>query len=468
MSGARQRLQKRILVVAESSLARSIVNLIKSIQPEHFEIVVLAREDYDSLADVLVGSSARRVSDEVSIFQLREYDFVIFQDVFPSADRLVGAGYVWPALDYYELGNFETKKLCLVTDPISVWLDCSGDRVADREEAFARLAATVDEKNGFSFLDLVHGDGADSASELLESFLGGGLLAPPAAVDGAGDQETLVRISSSVTDPASAAVRRSILRRSRVLVVDDDWDSFQLVYQGFAGRPPAHPTGASGVRSLHLGVLCDSDGEREPERVDGFHELERRCHQEAQSAIVTQRSPLPCILVTDILFKGHRESGMELIEGLRNERSFGDRLGLVAFSGFSTHFVVNSAYQLGADYVVSKGQQSGGSLSHGGIARSGMDRLMLTVAWLLFLRTRLHDLRNIVTPGGRREAEEVARELALAERAIPLHAVPQHVRREWLATLDLLRRYLLYGSESDAFKESWERVSQSSAAGARQ
>lgn len=426
----------RVLVLAERELSRALLDALTSLTGLQLDIEApltncAAGTDVELMSIILPkGDGAHWRGGH--LFKWRGFDVVVLQDVWAIDDKLVPLGFELASDDLYERGNFNTRKIVLVTDPGLYMVATS----AEAEPGWRSVAAVFDRSNQISFVPLVESltDGEPPITLPLQELKaalgrdrsGGESPAPPPAVGEfarppQGPPEALVR-----------ALRQFVRERAGEIVLVDDEPRVldeTLSFLGFASPPlDARP-----------GVWVAQAQERKAHCCQSYEELVEHCQDLVQTSF-------RYILVTDILFRGsswpaadRSRNGMDLVDVLRNGNATGNRrsscLAIVVFTGFSAPAIVTSAYLRGADAVVSK---SGGS--HGELLapRAGRYRLLQTIAFLCFqqgyLTAKMHGQ-------GRAAAVEDLNEL---RRVLPRHAASMHVQQQWSDAVWLLEGSLLY------------------------
>lgn len=400
----------------------------------------------------------------VSFFEWGYYDYVILQDLWldddASPDALEAAGYVLAALDFMR-GNFDTKKIVVLTDASYAWwravrqadgkptdhLDERGaqERLVerfDRKGAWAFMHLTEDENFLCSLRALVHGDDA-----------------PRNGANGAAgiSRDGMSRLYAPVMDSVDRALRAYIQKRAEVIIVDDDPDDLG---NSLAALNPGHPQrdlkadgqkpGEVTVASVKRGILA---------RRDSFEGVRDDCVRVIDEAL--RRPGLDTILVVDVLLNvtgRWRRTGLDLLGFLRKHYAEQHRLRMVVFTGFSTPSITMSAYQRGADFVVHKsgsaGESDGGYGSHDPIVTEDRSRLVMTLALMCFQKEFLRGLRRGLANGGITPGEAVR---ILASMA-PKHTLSLHMQPEWEDTRYLVGSAQVYGPASDRFKLAYTEI----------
>jgi hypothetical protein len=419
---------------------------------------------------VLKGNSTTPPESEnstISLFEWGDYDFIIIQDLWANRLRstrptLETAGYELAHLDYYELGNFNTKKIILVTDhefPRIKWERESGER----SEGFDQIVRTVfDEKDALTLVQLSRRD----ALEQLRDFVFGR--------PNVGNAEKVSAVTSSVQEsantwvdraslPATAlrdrvkreireALRLYIQNRAEVILIEDELKELALTYSEVTGAKLTEAT-SQGVIKDAVGthhdtcVLLASSSENTISAARNLEHLVELCEEKFNRAVEGGKTYV--LFVTDILFKlpSWDKTGIDLIEELRRRlklRGEG-RFGIVAFTGFSTPFIAMSSYQRGADFVVPKNSGERHDAS-----TTGTERLLMTLAALCFQKSFLRDKRreaalySDVKSATGQSSEGFARSLRHLHAVLPRHAVSFYLQQEWLDTCYLLDALTIY------------------------
>ena len=148
---------RRIIETQMSDVALEVVSICpgESLSKSVFvrtedQLAVSADADHDVNAGDPANAS---VNQRALLFEWREYDVVILQDIFEVHNRLLGEGYAWASTSYYELGNFSTRIICLCTDPAYVWYQES-ETLSLRKTAIDQLSSSLDEKCVIEFVDV--------------------------------------------------------------------------------------------------------------------------------------------------------------------------------------------------------------------------------------------------------------------------------------------------------------------------
>lgn len=427
----------RVLVLAERELSRALLDALTNLTGLQLDVEA-------PLTNCATGTTIEPMSILLPegdgahwrgghLFKWRGFDVVVLQDVWAVDDKLVPLGFELASDDLYERGNFNTRKIVLVTDP-GLHIVTTGAE-GETREGWRDVAARFDRSNQISFVPLVESltDGQPVIAlplQELKAALGrdrSGGVSPPPPTAGEfarpphGPSEALVR-----------ALRRFVQERvGEIVLVDDEPQVLDetLSFLGFA--PPPLDAGA--------GVWVVQAKKKEAHCCQSYEELVEHCQD-------LVRTSFRYVLVTDILFRSsvwpeadRSRNGMDLVEVLRYRDAPGNRrsscLAIIVFTGFSAPAIVTSAYLRGADAVVSK---PGGS--HGELVapRAGRYRLLQTIAFLCFqqgyLSAKMHGQ-------GRAAAVEDLNEL---RRVLPRHAASMHVQQQWSDAVWLLEGSLLY------------------------
>lgn len=419
----------------------------------------------------------RQDGQSSSLFEWGDYDFVIIQDLWASRPKdgpptLETAGYELAHLDYYERGNFNTKKVILVTDeefPKEKWVRGGGDPNHDFKHI---VGAAFDEKDA---LLLIHLGSGDVVKQLRDIVFGKKDAQPPGGANGrrhgvrpaggdGGDSQAVTEFRRGVKLELADALRNYIRARAEVILVDDEWVELETTYSALTGRllkPLAVTDGQRRPHECCVLIAVGSSPTAMPEKK--FDDLVRVCENKFDEAIAGGKEYV--LFVTDILFKhtSWEKTGIDLIQELRRSLTLraAARFGIVAFTGFTTPFIAMSSYQRGADFVVPKlirGRHDTGP--------TGTDRLLVTLSALCFQKTFLRDKRRAVELHKSPKALEVsyhekfACELRKLQAVLPRHTVSLHLRQEWLDTCYLLDAMTIYEAGSPHLSRIFQEVSE--------
>jgi|SRR5882724_8910844 len=415
----------------------------------------------------------------MSLFQWGDYDFVIIQDLWltETARRpsLECAGYVLANLDYYLWGNFATKKVILVTDQDFLsrkahWITL-GLPPSERTVNEGDVLRDFDQKDAFELVNL-HGQGAAPVKTLRQILTTGSgdktnetrndksdQRQEPRDIARAGDSAVVDAIMLPVMQEAVQALRSYVNANADVVLVDDEYKELRDTFEQITGRKLAEQPGQTG----QVSVAKASEGIAY--QAKSFAELVELCADESQTPDGGQKRYT--LFVTDILFKGPtwHQTGLDLIEKLReqlNQLEETRRVGIVAYTSFTTPFIAMSSYQRGADFVVYKTARG----DHD-IKIEGTDRLLMTLAFLCFQKSFLWDKRReagelirLAKPDtavqGRIKNSESLRQL---RAVLPQHVVSLHLQQEWLDTCYLFEATDVYGPASQKLKQIHVEVS---------
>jgi hypothetical protein len=432
-----------------------------------------------SPANPSAQASLTTTDSSMSLFQWGDYDFVIIQDLWPTeiamGRSLECAGYVLANLDYYLWGNFATKKVILVTDQNFLsqkahWetLGLAPSRRAVNEEEVLR---GFDQKDAFERVDL-HGEGADPV-RILRQIITTGSGGKTDQTRDKKDVEGQEAIDSSparfsavvdaimlpVMREAVQALRSYVSAHADVVLVDDEYDELKDTFWQITGQQLAEPPGHTG----RVSVAKTSEGIAH--QAKSFAELVELCGDESQTPDGGQKRYT--LFVTDILFKGPawHQTGLDLIEKLReqlNQLEETRRVGIVAYTSFTTPFIAMSSYQRGADFVVSKKARG----AHD-IKTEGTDRLLMTLAFLCFQKSFLLAKRReagwlVNPPTSDKGVPKRFRDsggLNQLRAVLPRHAVSLHLQQEWLDTCYIFEAINVYGATSENIKKIHKEVS---------
>ena len=418
----------------------------------------------------------------VSLFEWGDYDFVVIQDMWAGlsdsgAPTLEPAGYELAHLDYYERGNFNTKKIVLVTDDeflVRKWKHTDGGKQEGAEtvdlQQLVRLS--FDEKDAFPLVYLSHPNALKQLREAVfdskEPLQAAGSVAAANAPQTEAYTPTVQRtapgpnieLRSQVRQAIAGALRLYIKSRAEIVFVDDELEELRNTFREVAGEELSDGGGTQ-VRQSKSVYIVDTK-EKMPSPAEYFDQLVELCEGKFDEALGGGEDYV--LFVTDILFKltSWEQTGIDLIQQLRQQLSYtGTGLfGIVAFTGFTTPFIVMSAYQRGADFVVPK-------ISRGkhDIDTAGTDRLLMTLAVLCFQKTFLRAKRmetrlcNDSDGSARASSDKFARSLRHLQAVIPQHTVSMHLQQEWLDTCYLLDAMTIYKPGSPILERALREVS---------
>jgi len=433
--------------------------------------------------ETLPAQSLGSINFPMSLFNWGAYDFVIIQDVWQSgngdAATMEGAGYVLANLDYYLWGNFKTKKIILVTDP--GFLRRKAEWISRRRqlllppEVEKDLLAAFDSKQAFERIDLTAA-GTSPIQRIKELVLTDGDQTHT-ETESDTNQRRLLQSSEShniskiadafmhpVMEEALIALRSYVRHHAEVIVVDDELAELNGTFAQLTGErlklPPKMGLGSVAVASASR---LASVSRPTVNQANTFGDLVKICAQEFNDA--AEGGKRYALLVTDILFRGPNwhQTGLDLIETVRDELRAAPnarRVGIVAFTAFTTPFIGMSSYQRGADFVVSKTELGGHDLK-----MRGTDRLMMTLAFLCFQKSFLSEQRSkaggliMSTNSQRSKAKEKSFELLRQlRRILPKHAVSMHLHQEWLDTCYLLEAINVYGCDRDQLSGIYNEI----------
>lgn len=424
--------------------------------------------DFNKKTRQLVSSSPtfRTIDLPMSLFGWGDFHFVIIQDLWPvqssTGPTLECAGYVLANLDYYLWGNFGTKKIILVTDktfPLGrvEWL--KGSSLSSSTD-INDVVSGFDRKQAFQLIDM--GGKTELRERLIQLLKGGGdspgagreeLVSVASGTQSGHDKnsEGVDLLLSPVMDEVGKALQVYVGQQAEVLIVDDELKDLNDTFKQLTGRPLAAPGPLSTNR---VKVTTASDGI--VQEAETFEALVDLCMKEFQSSASGQKPYT--LLVTDILFRGPtwNRTGLDLIETLRlrlKQQEKGRRIGIVAYTAFTTPFIAMSSYQRGADFVVAKTDFAAHDLKV-----KGSQRLMMTLAFLCFQKSFLSDKRReaneiMKSPRSSRSASQTQTSLRQLQSVLPRHAVSLHLQQEWLDTCYLFEAMNVYDPGSDQLKE---------------
>jgi CheY-like chemotaxis protein len=429
------------------------------------------------LAAGSADSDVASADSTMSLFQWGAYDYVIIQDVWRSDvgpdETLEAAGFVLANLDYYLWGNFSTKKIILVTTEKN-FLRQKIERGSWRtqlslpSDAPADLSSVFDVKQAFELVE-VNEPGADPIKQIRDLLMADARGVDSMAKVSANEnqvhqqlkQEQTAAISGVLTYPvmqqALKVLRTYILHHAEVIVVDDELRELDETVSQLTGKRLR----AIGQQDPGRVAVATASSES-VEQANDFEQLIRICAKQFDTAARTGKQYM--LLVTDILFRGPawHQTGLDLIERLRDELQVQSmrRVGIVAYTAFTTPFIATSSYQRGADFVVSKTGLGGHDLNV-----SGKDRLMMTLAFLCFQKSFLSEQRSragelIMSTRARTSEikEESFERLRQLQRILPKHAVSMHLHQEWLDTCYLLEAINVYGDENDQLGGLYDEI----------
>jgi hypothetical protein len=415
-----------------------------------------------------------------SFFEWSDYDYVLIQDLWidrggPEGPTLQAAGYELAHIDYYVRGNFNTKKIILVTDDEFLTNKAKWENARKAKNFHQIVRAAFDEKNALTLVrlnsphafrrlrDIVAGNSANATdserqvSTLLPSSLhDGGFSHFPA-------------LSRQVRNEIAGALRSYIRTRAEVIFVDDEPKDLTWTYKEVTGSDLMGEGVTSGAASNAIGLLQErcvfvaQATRKVASAVGSFSELVKVCMEKFDEAVKGDNNYV--LLVTDILFKlsTWEQTGIDLIEELRRQlllRRVGRHFGIVAFTGFSTPFITMSSYQRGADFVVSK-------LINGrhDINTTGTNGLLMALASLCFQKSFLEDKRReightIRTKGSRPPSRErFVQSLRQLQAVLPRPTVSLHLQQEWLDTCYLIDAMTIYELGSSQLEQIFHEVS---------
>jgi len=414
----------------------------------------------------------------MSLFGWGGYQFVIIQDLWPvdsaSGRTLECAGYVLANLDYYLWGNFGTKKIILVSDKEFPQRKAEWIRELHLPSltSIDAVASEFDRKQAFELVEL--GDGSQLTEQLVRLLQGdetphnSGPRATRAVsnrvTDDREEESPSGESPSDIADHLRYPVLQEVLRalqsyvgeQAEVLVVDDEFSDLEETFKQLTGRQLDDQPKLS---SNQVKVTKASDGI--VRQVDTFDALIDLCMSEFHNAAGSSKRYT--LLVTDILFRGPtwNKTGLDLIETLRLKlkQEKARRIGIVAYTAFTTPFIAMSSHQRGADFVVAK-------LDVGAhdVKIKGSQRLMMTLAFLCFQKSFLSDkrkeaddMRKAAKPG--ESFDPAQRSLRQLRAVLPKHTVSPHLQQEWQDTCYLFEALGVYESESPQLKEIYQEVS---------
>lgn len=423
----------------------------------------------------LLGTKRNRAPSSesaMSLFRWGDYDFVIIQDLWldptDEGDTVQCAGYVLANLDYYLWGNFSTKKVILVTDRAYASRKLYPPKPTTSEtDAGLTILETFDQKHAFELVYL--NDEKEKPIEHIIELLTNEGSTTPGLVDRDLQErprtahDEIARLGDALRQPiiseAVKALRNYVNEHAELIVVDDEFDELNRTIKEVVGSPLDSQHRQTGK------VNVVSSSEMVVHAAASFDELVSVCtHEFGRTASGTKRYTL---FVTDILFRGPawHKTGLDLIEWLRHYITTAEkprRIGIVAFTAFTTPFIAMSSYQRGVDFVVSKKATRG---DHDpGI--SGTHRLLMTLAFLCFQKSFLHEkrreagelIKSIESGDLQEHVGPMADSLRQLRSIIPRHAISLHLQQEWLDTCYLFEAVDVYGPKSEQLKVIYEEM----------
>ncbi len=387
------------------------------------------------------------------LFEWGWYDFVIIQDLWlkeqradDSGESLEAGGQILASLDYYTRGNFITRKVVLLTDPLFACWKGTGPKETRPSDSCQALKKTFDEKNVLEFVHISGGDDdpVRRLCDLLRSHQPRQNHAP------AGQRLTNVaELQNPVLKTAVAALQEYITAHAQVVMIDDETADLQAIYKAITGvdLSTGQATPVSTAPSVKMVSSMDQPG-RTPQAWFDFDKIVAACKSKLREASNSRSRHV--IFITDILFNlpNWNKTGIDLIEALRKDRELAsgkltNRMSIVACTSFTTPLIIMSAYQRGADFVVQK-VDSTQLTGHGGVAEKEPYhfRLLLTLAFLCFQKQLLAQSRE--------ECEAVSARNALRRlrTSLPPHYVSLHRQEEWHDANYYLEALSLYESGS--------------------
>ena len=395
----------------------------------------------------------RPLADCSPLFMWSTFDAVVIQDLWPSDEekRLIAFGCTVAATDYYVRGNFNQPKIVIVTDP-AFYGGCLDrtDAACDRS-----LRERFDQNEQIDFVPVL---GAESSQSALKR-IGGAVTRrmaprsrvlnsrdglPFAAVD-CGEQRRGMAVLSS-------ALVRYVTQRARVVVIDDSPRTITSIAGRFENEKTIKPDKEKAVHVYDV-------KEKKVTSYSNFDDLERASERLVAES---QQAHELLLVVTDILFDGvdwdgdgGRKTGVDLIHLLRKmQRDRCAKVGIVGLTGVASPLVMTSAFQRGADAIVTKSSRDGTSLNHArDVDESVMYKLLLTLGFLSFQNEFLAAKRH-VSPDHARE------ELAALRQILPAYAVSPHLQAEWEATQYLLESQATYVQNPRLAERSINRIRQ--------
>jgi CheY-like chemotaxis protein len=450
--------QKRVLLLAHPELGAPTARYLRDIDCKvTFPSMTAGRTTAEDCAALLFPNRSaldcgdeRRLTDTSPLFMWSAFDAVVIQDLWPSVEeqRLIAFGCTVAATDYYVRGNFNQPKIVIVTDP-AFYGGC-----LDRTDAACErsLRERFDQNEQIDFVPVL---GAESSLSALER-IGGAVIRTakrsrvlnshdglPFAMVDCGEQRRGMAVLSS-------ALVRYVTQRARVVVIDDSPRTITSI----AGRfdEVIKPDKEDAVHVYDV-------KEKKVTPCSSFGDLQ----SESERLVAESRHAHELLLVvTDILFDGvdwhgdgGRKTGVDLIHLLRKTQRDGcSKVGIVGLTGVASPLVMTSAFQRGADAIVTKSSRDGTSLNHArDVDESVMYKLLLTLGFLCFQSEFLAGKRH-VPPDHARE------ELAALRRILPAYAVSPHLQAEWEATQYLLESQATYAQNPRLAERSINRILQ--------
>jgi len=435
----------RVLVLAHPDIAKSICSALRDLldadctaaEPaanKDCRLTALCRDLFQA------GDAPAAARPSTHLYEWSWYDLVVVQDAWILEHEgahmtLEFGGPVLASFDHYTRGNFATRKAILVTDPelFAHRLGLSSNH--DHASILRLMTSHFDEKSAMEFVPM-SGDTGSCLRRIL-SFARGVSGNPVAQLESAAGRPRNATIAGPVMIAATERTRDFIERHCEVLMVEDEYGELSKVYGDLTRKQLACASGAGGV--VHICAVKTGDC---TDGASTFDELERECVEAVDRALGKDSH---VIVVTDILFTppAFVKTGVDLIEALRNR--FRRKIGIVAFTSFSTPCVAMSAYQRGADYVVQKGDVDSAS-RHETLIMRGSDRLMFALAMLCFQREFLRGKRRFCARlidenhgGSGQRTSATASHIEHLFAALPRHMVSIHLQQEWTDTYELLR-----------------------------
>ena len=399
------------------------------------------------------------LGEECSLFAWNRYDVVILSDIWwaeigESRSRYA-AGRVFALWDNNR-GNFATRKVVLVTDAddfdglVRNALIESGGVLADSDYDWANLPSdferVLDPKRSISLVDA----GGDKFLTELEACIYGAAKPPISVPIKEDDSRTIdLRMSAAAENLTRQVIRqagvalRASIQSTQILVIDDEESVLKAIYNALTDKDlPTRKKLSSDLTVMLLDVA-----HARTRFVRSFDELEKVSKEETKLAVerleLGEKKVLrDVVIVTDILFEigDSTRTGIDIIRSLRNMLK--NRIGIIAFTGFTTPFIAMAAYRQGADYVIQKGGSVG---RHASLRQTGLDRLVEALAILSFQRSflrrvRQHCKHRVESLAGEDElSQEMLRLIRLFERTVPQQTVSLHMQQEWEDTYWLLK-----------------------------
>jgi hypothetical protein len=418
--------------------------------------------------------SLTTTDSSMSLFQWGDYDFVIIQDLWlletPGRRSLECAGYVLANLDYYLWGNFATKKVILVTDQSFLSQRARlSTRASDHNDEID-IQRGFDQKDAFELVQLRGPDAAPvktlrqilatgRGNKTNESRQGNGDHGRASKLAHTSENEAVDAIMLPVMEEAVSALRSYVKAHADVVLVDDEYEELAETFEQITGKTLAEQSGQTG----QVSVAKTSEGIAH--QAKSFAELVELCGDESQTPDGSHKHYT--LFVTDILFKGPawHQTGLDLIEKLREQLTQLEetrRVGIVAYTSFTTPFIAMSSYQRGADFVVAKKARG----AHD-IKTEGTDRLLMTLAFLCFQKSFLLAKRReagwlINQATSDKTVRKRLRDSGGVEQlraVLPRHAVSLHLQQEWLDTCYIFEAINVYGPSNEKLKEIHKEVS---------